>query len=304
MFVQNPKDMKTRMLIIFLLFFCKTLLSGQTIAERIMPPEGYVRTEVAANSFASYLRRLPLQPEGSKVLLYNGETKRNQLPAYAVVDLDIGKRDLQQCADAVIRLRAEYLYEQKQYAAIHFNFTNGFNAEYTKWAKGSRIRVNGNTVSWYPSKGEDYSYKTFRSYLDMVFSYAGTTSLSKELAPVNYLEMKIGDVFIQGGHPGQAVIGGEAELVPGDIRYDQGVELSVHLEHAAPVQGDDAAVPLHPGVGALDAGVVQGHRPVAHRHPLPVNRKKSPWYELSDSDDGKVYTPEWIFNKKDLKQFK
>ena len=126
MFVQNPKDMKTRMLIIFLLFFCKTLLSGQTIAERIMPPEGYVRTEVAANSFASYLRRLPLQPEGSKVLLYNGETKRNQLPAYAVVDLDIGKRDLQQCADAVIRLRAEYLYGQKQYAAIHFNFTIGF----------------------------------------------------------------------------------------------------------------------------------------------------------------------------------
>ena len=74
---------------------------------------------------------------------------------------------------------------------------------------------------------------------------------------------------VQGGHPGQAVIGGEAELVPGDIRYDQGVELSVHLEHTAPVQGDDAAVPLHPGVGALDAGVVQGHRPVAHRHPLP-----------------------------------
>ena len=173
MFAVNLPSMINRILLIFLLFFCKTLLLGQTIAERIMPPEGYVRTEVAANSFASYLRRLPLQPEGSKVLLYNGETKRNQLPAYAVVDLDIGKRDLQQCADAVIRLRAEYLYGQKQYAAIHFNFTNGFNAEYTKWAKGSRIRVNGNTVSWYPSKGEDYSYKTFRSYLDMVFSYAG-----------------------------------------------------------------------------------------------------------------------------------
>ena len=141
MFAINLPSMINRILLIFLLFFCKTLLLGQTIAERIMPPEGYVRTEVAANSFASYLRRLPLQPEGSKVLLYNGETKRNQLPAYAVVDLDIGKRDLQQCADAVIRLRAEYLYGQKQYAAIHFNFTNGFNAEYTKWAKGNHPKA-------------------------------------------------------------------------------------------------------------------------------------------------------------------
>lgn len=274
MFAVNLPSMINRILLIFLLFFCKTLLSGQTIAERIMPPEGYVRTEVAANSFASYLRRLPLQPEGTKVLLYNGETKRNQLPAYAVVDLDIGKRDLQQCADAVIRLRAEYLYEQKQYAAIHFNFTNGFNAEYTKWAKGSRIRVNGNTVSWYPSKGEDYSYKTFRSYLDMVFSYAGTASLSKELAPVNYLEMKIGDVFIQGGHPGHAVIV---------------VDMAVHPKTKKKV-----------------FLLAQSYMPAQHIHILtnPVNRKKSPWYELSDSDDGKVYTPEWIFNKKDLKQFK
>ena len=40
----------------------------------------------------------------------------------------------------------------------------------------------------------------------MVFSYAGTASLSRELAPVNYQDMKIGDVFIQGGHPGHAVI--------------------------------------------------------------------------------------------------
>lgn len=274
MFAVNLPNMTNRILLIFLLFFCKTLLSGQTIAERITPPEGYIRTEVTANSFAAYLRRLPLQPEGSKVLLYNGETKRNQLAAYAVVDLDIGKRDLQQCADAIIRLKAEYLYGQKQYAAIHFNFTSGFNAEYIKWAKGNRIRVNGNTVSWYPSKGEDYSYKTFRSYLDMVFSYAGTASLSRELAPVNYQDMKIGDVFIQGGHPGHAVIV---------------VDMAVHPKTKKKV-----------------FLLAQSYMPAQHIHILinPVNRKKSPWYELSDSDEGKVYTPEWTFNKKDLEQFK
>lgn len=266
--------MNTRILIICLLFAYAGLLSAQTIAERITPPEGYVRTEVTAHSFAAYLRRLPLLPEGSKVLLYNGQTKGNQLAAHAVVDLDIGKRDLQQCADAVIRLRAEYLYGQKQYSAIHFNFTNGFNAEYTKWAKGNRIRVNGNTVSWYPSKGEDYSYKTFRSYLDMVFSYAGTASLSRELAPADYTDMQIGDVFIQGGHPGHAVIV---------------VDMAVHPKTKKKV-----------------FLLAQSYMPAQHIHILtnPVDWKQSPWYELADPDEGKVYTPEWIFNKKDLKRFK
>ncbi len=45
MFAVNLPSMINRILLIFLLFFCKTLLLGQTIAERIMPPEGYVRTE-------------------------------------------------------------------------------------------------------------------------------------------------------------------------------------------------------------------------------------------------------------------
>ena len=90
--------------------------------------------------------------------------------------MEIGKRDLQQCADAVIRLQAEYLYKHKAYDRIHFNFTNGFRADYTKWAEGYRISVKGNQVSWYKSKEKDYSYKTFRAYLDVVFAYAGTLS--------------------------------------------------------------------------------------------------------------------------------
>lgn len=116
--------------------------------------------------------------------------------------MEIGKRDLQQCADAVIRLRAEYLYKHKAYDRIHFNFTNGFRADYTKWAEGYRISVKGNQVSWYKSKEKDYSYKTFRAYLDVVFAYAGTLSLAKELTSVPVTSMQIGDVLIQGGSPG------------------------------------------------------------------------------------------------------
>ena len=104
--------------------------------------------------------------------------------------MEIGTRDLQQCADAVMRLRGEYLYQQKKYDAIHFNFLSDAKPRYfTTYAKG------------------DYSYKKFRKYMDYIFSYANTASLHNEMLPVSIENMQIGDVFIQKGNPyGHAVI--------------------------------------------------------------------------------------------------
>ena len=140
---------------------------GKEIRTRIVPPKGYARVNVKEGSFGEYLRNLPLRSHGTKVYYFDGREKWNRSVYCAVVDMEIGKRDLQQCADAVIRLRAEYLYKHKAYDRIHFNFTNGFRADYTKWAEGYRISVKGNQVSWYKSKAKDYSYKTFRAYLDV-----------------------------------------------------------------------------------------------------------------------------------------
>lgn len=58
---------------------------------------------LSEGSFAEYLRNLPLKPHGTKVKYYNGEEKPNDVYV-AVIDIDVGTRDLQQCADAVIRL--------------------------------------------------------------------------------------------------------------------------------------------------------------------------------------------------------
>lgn len=250
------------------------LWGQETVATRIAPPSGYVRETCAGGTFANYLRNLPLLPQGSKVLLFNGKEKRNQSAAFAVINMEIGNRDLQQCADAVIRLRAEYLWKQKRYGEIKFNFTNGFPASYKKWAEGERIKVSGNQVQWYASgKGADYSYKTFRNYLDRVFMYAGTASLSKELKTVPYHSLQSGDVFIKGGSPGHAVIV---------------VDVAVH-----PVTKKKVFL------------LAQSYMPAQQIHILvnPANRSLSPWYELGDETSRYLYTPEWTFEKSDLKRF-
>lgn len=112
---------------------CSVIINpdGQTLETRILTPEGFERTITDENSFAEYLKQLPLKPHGSEVTFYNGSTKPNYDVYDAVVDLNIGKKDLHQCADAVMRLRAEYLWKQKQYDKIHFNFTNGFRVDLT-----------------------------------------------------------------------------------------------------------------------------------------------------------------------------
>ena len=179
--------------------------TGQTIESRFSPPAGYNRKPVEPNSFAAYLRNLPLKPTGSKVKFFNGQIKNN--PVYeAVVDMEISNKDLQQCADAVMRLRGEYLYQIKAKEKISFRLTNGFKMDYVDWANGNRVIVNGNKTFWRKTSAPSDTYKDFRNYMEFVFTYAGTISLSNSLKPINVKDMAIGDVFIKGGSPGHAVI--------------------------------------------------------------------------------------------------
>ncbi|MDR1056898.1 MAG: DUF4846 domain-containing protein [Prevotellaceae bacterium] len=243
--------------------------SGTTVQTRILAPNGFVREKAELNSFAAYLRNLTLKPHGSDVKFHNGHSKGKSWVYSAVVDMEIGTRDLQQCADAIIRLRAEYLYKQKRYNAITFNFTNGFKAAYSEWMNGKRVSVKGNTVKWVQLAKISNTYADFRSYLDVVFTYAGTLSLSKELKTKNILNIKAGDVFIQGGSPGHAVI-----VIDTATNPSTGEKLFLLAQSHMPAQ--DIQILNNPG-------------------------EYGPWYSVNFGDI--LYTPEWNFKKDDLKEF-
>jgi len=239
------------------------------LERRIAAPRGYTRVAVTPHSFAEWLRGLPLRPGRPPVLLYTGKPKGRQDVHAAVVDLDVGTRDLQQCADAVMRLRGEYLYSRKDYAAIHFNFTSGFRADFSKWAQGYRVAVRGARVSWVKRAAADSSHASFRAYLDTVFTYAGTASLSKELAPVRVEEMQIGDVFIRGGFPGHAVI-------VADLAKDARTGKRVFL-------------------------LAQSYMPAQQVHLLNNPATGTPWYPLDFGEE--LVTPEYVFTRGELKRF-
>jgi hypothetical protein len=245
---------------------------GDSIATRIAVPNGFTRTPIDSSSFGAYLRNLPLKASGSPVYCYDGSLKRNQSAHTAGIELDVGSRDLQQCADAVMRLRAEYLWQQKQYDAIQFHFTNGFLAEYSRWRAGQRIKVSGNQVSWINTQTASSSYKSFRAYLTVIFAYAGTLSLAKELKAKSLATIEIGDVFVQGGSPGHAVI-----VV--DLAHD-------------PITGEKLVL------------LAQSYMPAQDIHVLknPKNADLSPWYAVKEMT-GQFRTPEWDFAAADLKHF-
>ena len=242
---------------------------GGTVAERFSTPEDFEREKTGEGSFREYLRNLSLKPHGSKVKYFDGRTKVKD-SYLAVVDIDTGDRDLQQCADSVIRLRAEYLFGKGLYEDIHFNFTSGFRADYSKWMNGYRVVVRDNDAKWV--KKADYSddHASFRKYLDVVFAYAGTLSLSKEMKSVPAEDLMAGDVFIKGGSPGHAVI---------------------VLDTAVNSKGDRLFM------------LAQGYMPAQDIHILknPANDDLSPWYSCEFGDT--LETPEWSFESSQLMRF-
>ena len=135
-------------------------------------PAGFERMKADSGSFTNYLRNIGLK-EQTTVYLYNGQPKHNQTAQYALLNISVGNSDLQQCADAVMRLRAEYLYGQKQFDKLIF-------------------RDNDNTAYTFTAP---YTREHFDKYLNRVFGMCGSASLSKQLKPVNnFANIEPGDV--------------------------------------------------------------------------------------------------------------
>jgi len=202
-------------------------------------PSGFKRIDVQCNSFGYWLRNIRLK-KSLIIHLYDGSVKKDQTMQFAVLDLSIGNKDLQQCADAVMRLRAEYFFSQKKFDKINFRDNNNTSYQFTA----------------------PYNCGHFSQYLENVFRHCGTLSLEKELYPVkNINDVQPGDVLIQGGSPGHAM------LVIDMTKNNEGKKIFL---------------------------LMQGYMPAQDIHIVvnPSNPDLNPWYELNNNS---CYTPGWVF---------
>ncbi|MDD4371259.1 MAG: DUF4846 domain-containing protein [Anaerostipes sp.] len=242
---------------------------GNTLETRIQTPEGYTRNKVSQKSLTEFLRTYKMKPDQSKVLLYNGKEKGYQNAQTAIFKLPLEQENLQQCADSVMRVYAEYFWKMNQYDKISFQLSDGFEAKYSKWREGYRI-VPGETSSyWTKSAGRDTSYGAFQKYLRIVFAYAGTASMGNETKSIKAEDIQVGDVFLKSGSPGHVVM-----VV--DICENK--------------NGDKAFL------------LAQGYMPAQEFHVLKnPKHEENPWYRV-DEISYPFKTPQYTFQKGSLKR--
>ncbi|RME26632.1 MAG: hypothetical protein D6806_05920 [Deltaproteobacteria bacterium] len=256
--------------VILVIFFGQAVASAssKTLRQVLSPPEGFERVKVPEGSFGDFLRNLPVLPEGSPVLLHDGRPKARQDVHLRVIDIDLIGADLQQCADAVMRLRAEYLWKSGRSDDVCFHFTSGDAVPWRRWRRGWRVRVAGSRVEWVRSTKPDSSYRQFRRYLRTIFTYAGSASLQRELKHIPATDVLPGDVLIRGGHPGHAM------LVVDVVENER---------------------------GERRFALAQSYMPAQQIHVVRVPGTNSPWYPVRRS--GPLETPEWRFDYSDFYRF-
>ena len=234
-------------------------------------PPGYKYADDGDSVYAKWLRKLKIKKSRS-VYLYNGSLKDNQHVQYCVLDIEIGKRDLIQCADAAMKLRADFLFENDRYGEIKFTATSGDEIAFPKWVNGVRWKQQGNKLMSYAvNKSLGDIKKEYALFMALAFSYCGTYSLSKQLIRVNDVgSIQAGDLFIQGGFPGHAV------TVMAVAKNETGKKIFL---------------------------LSQGYMPAQDIHILKnySEPELSPWYSLSEIYP--LYTPQWQFEGGSLKRW-
>ncbi|MEQ9322198.1 MAG: DUF4846 domain-containing protein [Polyangiaceae bacterium] len=202
------------------------------LEDRFAPPSGYVRVAVKPDGFGAWLRRIPLAAAGTPVLAHDGRTilPEDHTHLAAVTTLDVGSRDLQQCADAIMRLFGEWRWSRGEARTV--SFRSGFGAiPWTRFLSGEIPHYDGERVHWVTARrraGEDHA--SFRRYMDVVFTWANTGSLASQASTPSEADLRPGDFFILPGNPGHTV------LVLDLARDDQGRRVALIGQSFMPAQ--------------------------------------------------------------------
>lgn len=236
------------------------------IIDRFPPPTGYKIIPEASTSYPAFIQSLPLMKAGTKIQDYKGNLINDQKYHVAVMDIDIETSGLIQCADILMKLRAEYLFQNNKSDQIKFHFTSGDLFLWSNYLKGFTPNVQNNHVSFSKNQPRKPTQSNLEKYMQYIYQYCGTVSLAKETNKItNPKSIRCGDMIITPGSPGHAAfICNRAINKKGDMVYL----------------------------------IAQGFTPSQSIHIITnlENPSISPWYKLKINQNT-LNTPRYIFKK-------
>ena len=255
----------------FLLFFIPIVCFTQhNIETKFLLPERYER--IYNDEYSVFLRQFPLK-NNNVVKYHNGQNKYNDNIWAAVFDYDIGNGDLHQCADAVLYMRANYLYKKGLTDKLHYTFVSGFKAKYLDYIT-HYYKVDGNNVSLVlRDKRLEDNLETLRKWLREIWMYSNTWSIEKyDSYRVPLSDIKPGDFFIRSNPP--PAVGHAVKVV--DVVSDSRGLKKVMLS--------------------------QSYMPAQENHILINPQDDGVWYEIRGSTQV-IQTPEFTFHNNELRRF-
>ncbi len=244
---------------------------GDSISSRVLVPKGYKRVSYKTGSFQEYLRHYKLKPYGTKIINYDNSEYFAQNWHDAILEVPVPSNGLQQCADALMRIRSEYLWSQNRKNEIGFNFTSGHYCSWIKYADGYRPKIKGNKVTFHKTAASNHSKTNFYKYLNLIYTYAGTLSMHSELQKISIEEIRIGDMLVKPGSPGHI------EIIVDEIVNQQGDKMFLLAQGNTPAQS---------------VCLLKNFE----------NTAISPWYTFDKAEP--VDTPSYYFSKAQFIRFK
>jgi hypothetical protein len=192
----------------FLIIFGIHVWAQSTVGEIILPNGDYQRIKVEGGSFSAWLRGLPLKPAGSPVLDYRGRVYKSaeDTAVGEVIDMDIRGRRLEQCMDILVRLYAEYLWQEGGTEKLFLPLPGGYWLSWKSWADGFRPQYKGINVSLIKRGNPDDSQMNYRRYLNEIYANSHTLQFYYNYKTVDFKSLQPGDVIIKNGHKKHAVM--------------------------------------------------------------------------------------------------
>ena len=170
---------------------------------------GFTQFAAEPESWCEWLRLLPLAAPGTPVKNYRGEivVPGDDEHLAAVVAIDIGNRDIQQSADVILRLFAEWRWFVGDLLMLYLSDTK-LELPLEKWRAGERLVFAGKQQKWVAQEPPQskLDHAAFRAYLDSVFSSSDFRALIAESVAITPESLAPGAFFLHEGHPSEVVV--------------------------------------------------------------------------------------------------